>query len=125
MNLDWLINLTDWKIILSLFLSFSAGAVIGVTEIISTFQYRKTILSESAGLTFFYGFAGLTAFILVCLNNPEYWDKPLTGLLTGMASHVILRSRFTLLRSREENGDKKLDVSIDMDNVINKWVKFF
>ncbi len=41
MNLDWLLNLTDWKIVLSLFLSFFAGAVIGMIQCHTSSELTK------------------------------------------------------------------------------------
>ncbi len=115
-----------WILYLNLALSFSSGVVIGATEIISTFQYRKKLLKTLSfwGLILLYGFFGLIAFSILALQNPTYWNKPLAALLSGLAPHVILRTRFTLLRSREEKGARKLDVSLDLDRIFNIWVKF-
>jgi len=46
------------------------------------------------------------------------------AILTGLAPQVLLRSRFTLMRSREDDSSKKLDISLDLDKIFNTWIKF-
>ncbi len=48
-----------WIIYLNLALSFSSGVVIGATEIISTFQYRKKLLATLS----FWALSFFTAFL--------------------------------------------------------------
>lgn len=120
--LEW-IDLTKG---FSLLISFSSGFLIGATEIISTFQYRKKLFKTPSFWIFLilHGFLGSAAFIVIALKNPAYWQNPLIALAAGVAPHVFLRSRFTLLRSRDEKGDKKLDVGLDLEKVYNTWIGF-
>jgi len=66
MDLEWL-KAINWLAVINAFISFSAGLLIGATEIISTFQYRKDLLKMASlwMLLFFYGFMGLIAYALL------------------------------------------------------------
>ncbi len=119
----------DWvgpTAVFSLFLSFISGFIIGATEIISTFQFRRKLLATPSFWFFLllYGCAGTAAFLILATHRPDYWGRPLMALLVGLAPHVLLRSRFSLLRSHDESGGRKLDVSLDLEKVFNTWVKF-
>jgi hypothetical protein len=116
-----------WNLIaFTLFLSFASGFVIGATRIVSTFQYTKRLFKTPSFwvFLFLYGFAGTVTFSILALQNEKYWQSPLIALLAGLIPHLFLHSRFTLLRTRDEEGHKKLDVSLDLEKVFNTWVTF-
>jgi hypothetical protein len=117
---------SDPVLLFSLLLSFVSGFVIGATEIISTFQFRKKLLATPSFWLFLilYGSVGTMAFAILSFQYPQYWKDPLSAFLIGLAPHVVLRSRFSLLRSRDENGGRKLDVSLDLEKVFSAWVRF-
>lgn len=117
---------SDPVILFSLLLSFVSGFVIGATEIISTFQFRKKLLTTPSFWLFMilYGSVGTVAFAILSFQYPEYWNDPFYAFLIGLAPHVALRSRFSLFRSRDENGGRKLDVSLDLEKVFSAWVRF-
>jgi hypothetical protein len=126
---SWLQNPdpTIIKVLLNLFISFLSGFLIGATEIISTFQYRRKLFRMPSAVVFlsFYGLLGVLAFILLTYQDLSYWDNTLAAFAAGISPHVILRSRFSIIRSRDDKGEKKLDLSLDLEQVFNTWVKFF
>ncbi|WP_124330834.1 hypothetical protein [Desulfonema ishimotonii] len=126
--LKWLQNPEPavWQAGLNILISFASGFIIGATEIISTFQYRKKLFRTPAlrVFLFLYGVMGTTAYILLAIQLPAHWGNPLSAFLAGISPHVLLRSRFSLVRSRDEKGEKKLDVSLDLEKVFNTWVAF-
>jgi len=126
---EWLKSLdaNTIKAFLNLLISFSSGFLIGATEIISTFQYRKKLFKMPSVYFFlsFYGLLGLVAFVLLTFQDEAHWINPAVAFAAGIGPHVILRSRFTIIRSRDEKGEKKLDLSLDLEKVFTTWEKFF
>ncbi len=126
---NWLQNLdlNTVKAVLNLLISFSSGFLIGATEIISTFQYRRKLFKMPSVIIFlsFYGMLGVFAFILLTYQDPGYWGNTMAAFAAGISPHVVLRSRFSIIRSQDEKGEKKLDLSLDLEKVFNTWVKFF
>ncbi len=126
---SWLQNPdpTTIKVLLNLFISFLSGFLIGATEIISTFQYRRKLFRMPSAVVFlsFYGLLGVMAFILLTYQDLSYWENTPAAFAAGISPHVILRSRFSIIRSRDAKGEKKLDLSLDLEQVFNAWVKFF
>lgn len=123
-------RILDWdtiKVFINLIISFSSGFLIGATEIISTFQYRRKLFKMFPVISFlgFYGLLGTLAFLLVSYQDADYLGNTMIAFVTGISPHVILRSRFSIIRSRDETGEKKLDLSLDLEQVFNTWVKFF
>lgn len=120
-------DLQSIKALINLGISFFSGFLIGATEIISTFQYRRKLFRMASVILLLslYGLLGLTAFLILTYQDAAYWGNTLAALAAGVCPHVILRSRFSILRSRDESGEKKLDLSLDLEKVFNTWVKFF
>jgi len=103
---SWLQNPdpTTIKVLLNLFISFFSGFLIGATEIISTFQYRRKLFRMPSAMVFlsFYGLLGVLAFILLTYQDLSYWDNTLAAFAAGISPHVILRSRFSIICSRND-----------------------
>lgn len=127
--LDWLHNLDLMVIkgLINVAIAFFSGFLIGATEIISTFQYRRKLFTMPSVIIFLslHGLIGLLAFILLTYQDASYWGNILAAFAAGVSPHVILRSRFSIFRSRDETGAKKLDVGLDLERVFNAWVNFF
>ncbi|MCP4112999.1 MAG: hypothetical protein GY749_46975 [Desulfobacteraceae bacterium] len=65
------------------------------------------------------------AFVLLTYQDAAYWGNTMAAFAAGISPHVVLRSRFSVIRSQDEKGEKKLDISLDLEKVFNTWVKFF
>ncbi len=124
--MDWLFDPTTIRTSAALFLSFFSGFFIGATELITIFQYRRSLfkLKSFWGFLFLYGISGTVLFLLVSLQNPEYLQQPLIGLLVGLSFQTLIRSRFTFLRSQNEKGEKPLNIGLDLDQIFRRWETF-